>query len=367
MPVTSKESIHTYIVVDSTELFRQPHLGSVDWTVVQEFLVRHDATLVVPRIVVEEAIRHYETKCCKAIQEVNRAYGALRKQMNIETPKNLLEDIEVAPDIYRAQLMRRLDTLQARVPSYNDLSIEKIVRRSIENRKPFQKSSDKGFRDTLVWESVFELLQETNGRVLLITGNSSDFGSATAIAPDLTKELEESGIPLARLSILEDIQSFCRQHAKPKLEQLTLIKQQLQTNTCIWFEIPDFLDQIKDEIEASISNSVSVSHTLDSDRAGVLGESSLSSVDNAPTNIEVYNVYRLGSDEVTFTISCILEGVVDSVEYEYEGPYEPRSKHSFQEFAIFTVYVDVVVTEVTGKMVGWNVNDADVEFGDVIV
>lgn len=38
--------------------------------------------------------------------------------------------------------------------NYKNIELSKIIERSLENKSPFSENSDKGFKDTIIWESI---------------------------------------------------------------------------------------------------------------------------------------------------------------------------------------------------------------------
>src|SRR5205823_4585162 len=67
------------VVIDTTELFKDPYLTGPDWILLQEFLRDGLTTLVVPQIVVQETLNHFPEQLAAAANEVRRGLGKLRK------------------------------------------------------------------------------------------------------------------------------------------------------------------------------------------------------------------------------------------------------------------------------------------------
>lgn len=86
--------------------------------------------------------------------------------------------------------------------AYNIESYENIVERAINKKKPFTENGDKGFKDALIWECIFNSNYNSKYiKVFLFTENSKDF----------TKELEDefkkkTGIELEILSNYEQLE-----------------------------------------------------------------------------------------------------------------------------------------------------------------
>ena len=69
-----------------------------------------------------------------------------------------------------------------------------MVKRDLARRRPFQKTG-KGYRDTLLWETVLELLRAGRKPVALITGNPDDFAGddRKTLHPHLFEDLRVQG------------------------------------------------------------------------------------------------------------------------------------------------------------------------------
>ena len=71
-------------------------------------------------------------------------------------------------------LSEEVKTMNAQIPDYADTSHADIVTRDLKRRKPFQQNG-KGYRDTLLWETIVRHYIAANALTLFVTQNVRDF------------------------------------------------------------------------------------------------------------------------------------------------------------------------------------------------
>jgi hypothetical protein len=75
-----------------------------------------------------------------------------------------------------------------------------VVARALARRRPFDAKGRNGYRDALIWETVLELARGlSEGRVLLCTRNSKDFGER-GLHADLRAEVASLAVPVELLT-----------------------------------------------------------------------------------------------------------------------------------------------------------------------
>lgn len=87
---------------------------------------------------------------------------------------NRLWDVPVTgPDGSRI-LSEEVKRMNAQIPDYADISHADIVTRDLKRRRPFQQNG-KGYRDTLLWETIVRHYIAANALTLFVTQNVRDF------------------------------------------------------------------------------------------------------------------------------------------------------------------------------------------------
>src|SRR5262249_17570185 len=154
-----------------------------NWSLLQEFMKSEGTRLIVPKLVVQEALNHYREGLLQKIDEAKRALGKLSKFHSLPSGFCLPEiSLEKAMNDYEQALSLRLGVLGAELPDYAEIHVKKIVERALSRRKPFDQNGQAGFRDALIWETVLNILEKTQDEVRFVTGNVNDFGSHGSLA-----------------------------------------------------------------------------------------------------------------------------------------------------------------------------------------
>ena len=95
-------------------------------------------------------------------------------------------------------------------------TVDDLVNRSLSGRKPFDGEGRKGFRDAVIWEEILDAVRrEGIGEMILISGNSNDFGKDSALHPGLQEELEALGVAGKAIHLVESVGAFTKLHVRP--------------------------------------------------------------------------------------------------------------------------------------------------------
>lgn len=164
-----------FIVLDSNVFIGDYWLRSPSFVLLREFLNKTKATLVVPKIVFEEVVNHHKEDVEKLESNARKLLGAAGRLLrNFEQTWSETISKKAAADSYEKFLSAALDELKTEVPHYKDIPHDQIVRRDLERRRPFQESG-KGYRDTLLWETLVRHCAKKDALTVLITDNIQDF------------------------------------------------------------------------------------------------------------------------------------------------------------------------------------------------
>ena len=157
VPILPKKTIRPkFIVLDSNVLISDYWLRSPSFLLLREFLGRAKATLVVPKIVLEEVVNHHREDLAKLKSEIRdtvREAGRLLR--NVKGSAKWWVEISKtdSADPYEKFLSAELAAMKAKVPDYANIPHADVVSRDLRRRKPFQQSG-KGYRDALLWETI---------------------------------------------------------------------------------------------------------------------------------------------------------------------------------------------------------------------
>lgn len=168
------------VVVDTTALFPDPMLRSVDsrllLSAANEGLVR----LIVPAVVVAEAVRHYRREIRSQYATVRTALARLDRlavapEGTVDTTSLSAEFVKAFNE-YRVRLTDAVEDVGGEIAKWPTTSHESLVSRDLAERRPF-RASGKGYRDALIWETVLDAIARapSGSEAILISANASDF------------------------------------------------------------------------------------------------------------------------------------------------------------------------------------------------
>jgi predicted nucleic acid-binding protein len=170
------------IIIDTNILFNDWILRSDDSKAFLDFVGRTGSVIYIPRIVWEETRKNYREE----IANKHAAYVKASRQFGrslIEQPelKKIEIDFDEEADKYMDWLRQelRFDGLSNVLP-YGDFT-ERIAKRAMAKRKPFNMQNNNEYKDTLLWETVLDIVSSKAGRgdeeVVLISNDSNAFGA----------------------------------------------------------------------------------------------------------------------------------------------------------------------------------------------
>jgi len=160
-----------------------------------EVLSNIGATLVLPEVVLRETVNTMKHRLPQMTKEYDGARYRLERYANAPgaTVEIGVESTDVG-ERYQSFILGFLTNINSRVAPIPALDAEHLLNKAVAGKKPFAggKRGDKGFKDSLIWETVKNLVCESGrNRVAFVTGNSTDFmDSDGELHPDLVEEVQ---------------------------------------------------------------------------------------------------------------------------------------------------------------------------------
>ncbi|MCO4237998.1 PIN domain-containing protein [Pseudarthrobacter sp. MDT3-28] len=225
------------VILDANPLFGLATLSSANFKKLLALAKTGDVRLVIPDVVVQElarqAAKDFNDRCSAlrdAVTRFNRISGAASEIGLVFTPS--VAHVVGASSTDRATLYDALSAflrgMNVESPTYPDVSVEDLLARDLDYRKPFNENG-KGFRDALIWETIRELCRGLAGleaQVVFVTKNHTDFcgGKDKALHPHLRDEISADQC----FDIVEDIPALLDHKAvKPLTERLQVVNEWL--------------------------------------------------------------------------------------------------------------------------------------------
>ena len=184
----------------------------------------------VPEVVVDEIVSHYKDELLEAHDTYNKGVSKLKKLLP-EMPKSIISELTVEDQLqkFREQYESELQAKNIKILPYPNVDHKSIVAKELEKKKPF-KDSQKGYRDSLIWETVKSELIPAKDlfdecQILLLTRNIKDFADACRLHKDLKDELLELGYSDNVIELVIDCEKFFKDVIQPEFEELDKIKE----------------------------------------------------------------------------------------------------------------------------------------------
>lgn len=191
-PDASRESRETCVlVVDANILIKDFWWeGPSAKHLISRLFLLH--TIVVPELALLEASAAIERRALDLLQRImdSGSTPRLLAQYQRLFGKTTIDDESGASLARRYEefinaLVRTHGGIVAPTP---DIEVSEVIKRSIKRIKPFNRG-DKGFRDTLLWLGVLDLVRRFR-RVSFVSANTNDFASdKNRLHPDLEREV----------------------------------------------------------------------------------------------------------------------------------------------------------------------------------
>lgn len=223
------------IILDANALIADLTLASPAFRLLFEGAARLDAKLYVVDVCVAEAARKLREELVDLVTAAERLQRLAGRPLDLKPFASL--DLIVSE--YEARLAKDFNVIPvAGVPHMQ------IVARILAGRSP-SRGGDRGYRDTLIWETVLERLGVHRGKVLLVTSDGDFADKSGRPHADLLADLSERGIEHERLSIYKAVAHLNKERVEPNLKAVENYESMLKEDA-----FPDFSlrDWFRDEI-----------------------------------------------------------------------------------------------------------------------
>lgn len=216
------------LVLDTTVFFDAPLLRGKRWPELLEHCRNEALRVVVPEVVIHEAVRHQSRsslnaqKDAKALSQTLRRAG--RTAIDLEA---VLADLEEERRNYEDWLRGELVASGVKIHPWPAISHEELTRWTMQDRQPFKKDGS-GYRDALVWATVLEVARVGGAAAstYLASANARDFAEDGRLAGVFEADLE--ALPNAPAviwkrdlnQVLDDLSSYLISTRSPDPEPL---------------------------------------------------------------------------------------------------------------------------------------------------
>jgi hypothetical protein len=235
-----------YVVFDSAVLIADYMLRSIHMQALLEQSRNGPYRVAIPEVVFLEVANKWRMHAAPFLERTETQ----AHRLGLEDVRASLPDLEQAADHYRAWLRDRLNEYEVYWLDVPNVDHKILLRNAVERRKPFSDNGS-GYRDALIWESVKILARDSSAQVYFISHDKSDFAKDGQLHPELTSDLQESGIKQEGVAFVEGCKKAVEILMTPANEILESFKTRLDYDT-------DYRDHVISYIVEHLDTSLQV-------------------------------------------------------------------------------------------------------------
>ena len=199
--------------------------------------------VIVPKVVYQETINRYSMSVHKEIEGTNKHIRKLIGYVGEKLKYPNIKTSDEYKEIYEAYFLEKLGIIDFDIYQYPDVSHEKIAQKAIEKTKPF-KSNGVGYCDTLIWETILEILnKEADCEVLFITNNTQDFFDGDELSKVLKSDLIDNNILPQRIKAYSSLKDVVDELVLPHLATMETLVEQINSDTVPHFDIRGWIEE----------------------------------------------------------------------------------------------------------------------------
>ncbi len=243
-----------FIILDSCILFSDFHLRGAEIESLCKSIGQISGKIYIPEVVIREVINQYREKINAYRDEIGTALKGFARLTTHPILNNPIteENVKQEAECFAALFRQRIQKLNIEVLPIPSISHEEMIARDLARKKPFTPAG-KGYRDSLIWESILELCGHTKDRlqkssIIFVTKNHKDFcaDKESSLHPDLKSDLITKGFKEDCVRIAPDISLIMDELLKPKLKVLQNVIDQF--NHCKIYNKIDLNNEVEKRI-----------------------------------------------------------------------------------------------------------------------
>jgi len=249
------DDIALYVVLDANILIGDFWMSgpSFEYLLIHQFLNHHP---IIPKVAYLEARFHLQERAETLLS--NRSPDGKGSQGNTKRLLRLFNYDEVSPNAewdinkllerWDKHITSTLEKYGGQILQNPELSMEEIIYRSIERKKPFS-NGDRGFRDTIIWLSTLNLA-DMKSRVSFITSNTQDFFQTNSLEPhpEILNEANKKVDKPWKMLFHRSLDEFITEFDHDRSASSEALQRALISNTLSGFNLWEWLEENLREI-----------------------------------------------------------------------------------------------------------------------
>ncbi len=217
------------VVIDSNIFIEDFSMKSNTFRVFLSQIERTGHNLIMSQVVFDEVINKFTENIKTSKRNIDSILAKVRSITNqdFDNPINeeLLENIVRE---YGESLRAKLNSIHTVFANYPNVNHHVVVDRALKRRKPFNNEGQKGYRDTLIWETILQLARHDQTAIAFISKNKSDFADKDSnLHRDLQDDIQNMEENHCEVIYFHDLGSFVESQIRPLLTELDNIAAQL--------------------------------------------------------------------------------------------------------------------------------------------
>jgi hypothetical protein len=289
------------------------------FTLLGELIAKGECQASISEISILEHVRHYEKEAPEIEAKMKSRLGSYAKLFLEEIKIPALPPLYDVPT-FEEKFRARLAQLGITVLPVPAVPHAELVARDLSEKKPFA-ASGKGYRDALIWLSFLSVIDGDTTKAILVTNNTSDFGSqdksalhTELIAEITTKNPQCEGLwfPAPQKLVDEVVKPLLKTLAEEEAKTKKILKR-IQGGKYKAFSLEDV---VTEELGNNFDSQEPEGTFYAGDEA--LEEPLYVTMVEDPTEVEATALYKLKSGdylcEGTAEVTATVEGYLDKFE-----------------------------------------------------
>ncbi|HLO55646.1 MAG TPA: PIN domain-containing protein [Saprospiraceae bacterium] len=304
-------------ILDANIIISDFRLTSPDSKILLEAAKNKNIELFIPEIVLDEIFNKFTERLLDAKSKIDKEKNIIKKLTNLDLIDEFsLDQIENIAQEYKKYIIKIFDDNNVKILNYPSVTHKEIVQKAIKKLKPFN-SSEKGYRDSLIWENVKDLMPNlgtniANPEVIFVTNNKKDFcENENDLHRELITEIKDAELDLDSIKVINSLNEFSRDIVQLFFIQATSFKSRLEAGEIEGFNLEYFiLLNIKKELENNeISDIDSIPYRYE--------DATVRYIENVK-NVKINDVRKMNASEYHLDLTCYAEMTIDFYVDKYD-------------------------------------------------
>lgn len=202
------------VVLDSNIIIADFWLESTNFKLLFESAKKGNVKIFIPEVVLDEVVNKYSKRLEDSKGKIDSELKIFEKLSRVQEQNPITQSMIIkSVSDYQKHIQQVVKDNSIEVIKYPKTDHKFLVKKAINKLKPFN-ANEKGYRDSLIWENIKELLTESESAVsqpelVFISSNYKDFATGEyELHPDLISELEDEDFDSKSVIVYPSLSEF---------------------------------------------------------------------------------------------------------------------------------------------------------------